>query len=281
MENKKLTDNRLSWDERAKIHYHSNFYDVESLTKDSKKITDVAKRDYEVVKPYLPAPLSELSLLHLQCHIGTDTLSFARLGAKKVAGLDFSKESLHYAKVLAEKNNAPITYYLGDAQKASEVISDTYDVIITGTGAITWLSDLKSWAHSIAELLNDRGVFLVRDDHPLMTIFDFEGLEVKSNYFPNGKSIDYEASASYIHEGESLTATKNHNWPHSMEEITQALLEAGLTLTFIGEYPYSEWQALPQLVFNEKTKTYHMPKDSPQLPLTFAVVATKNSHSSF
>ncbi|WP_125761536.1 class I SAM-dependent methyltransferase [Companilactobacillus hulinensis] len=272
--NQDIIDNQENWNDRAEVHVKSKFYDVDNLIKNKSEISTVVKHDYDVLKPFLPnQSISGLDLLHLQCHIGTDTLSWKRLGSKKTFGLDFSENSLHYARHIAEQAQADITYVKGDARFASSKISDKFDVVVTSIGTITWLPDLQDWANSIYELLKDGGTFMIRDDHPILSALNFESMNITANYF-NTNVDTYESDESYTDNvGPKITHTKNHNWNHDFQEITSALLNAGLNIEFLGEYPKTEWQALSNLV--QTDDGYVLPKDAPQIPLTFAIVAKK------
>ena len=272
----KIAENRTSWNARADAHVRSAFYGVEELIASPSMITDVAKRDLSVLEPHLPASgMSGLSVLHLQCHIGTDTLSFKRLGAREVWGLDFSPTSLEHAREIARRAGETITYVEGDARFASDVINRSFDVIVTSTGTITWLPELENWSRSIARLLAPGGLFMLRDDHPLLDALGYEGLLVRENYFGGCGSIDYEENGSYAEDPacESLH-TVNHNWRHDFGEIVGCLLNAGLSIEAFDELPFAEWRALP---FLEKTEQgWTMPEDMPDIPLNFSIVARKN-----
>lgn len=271
----KLEDNRANWDDRAHVHARSKFYEVEKLVSDPTYISPVAQRDFEVLKPHLPnKSLAGLSVLHLQCHIGTDTLSWHRMGAHEVWGLDFSPASLSHARDIAARANAPITYVQGDAYHAVDAIDRTFDVIVTGTGAITWLPDLHEWAQSIAQLLADGGVFLLRDDHPLLDALGYESLTITEDYLSGTGSIDYESDESYTENSAGLIEhTMNHNWRHDFREILGSLLGAGLRIEAFDESPYAEWRALPFL--EETAHGWTMPANKPKIPLSFSVVARK------
>lgn len=269
-----LRDNQANWDDRAKVHLASDFYDVENLIADPTQITDTVQHDYAVLKPWLPQKtVAKLDLLHLQCHIGTDTLSWQRLGATHVTGLDFSPQSLEYARQIADRANAPLTYVEGDARFASQKIQSQFDVIVTSMGTITWLPELTSWAHSIAQLLKAGGTFLIRDDHPFLNALDFESLVVHTDYFNDGV-LTYDEDGSYTdHSAHKIQHTTNHNWNHDFQELTSALRDAGLTIEFLGEYDRTEWPALPDLI--QRDDWYVLPESAPRIPLTFALVVKK------
>lgn len=272
---RKLAENRDNWDDRAAVHAESAFYEVERLVSDPGYISGVARRDFEALSPLLPqASLAELSVLHLQCHIGTDTISWLRLGAREAWGLDFSPASLAHARRIAQRAGASATFVEGDARFASHAIDRDFDVVVTGTGAITWLPDLGDWAHSIADLLVPGGVFLLRDDHPLLDALGYESLTVTEDYLSGTGSIDYESDESYV-EGSAgkIAHTANHNWRHDFQEIVGSLLAAGLSIEAFRESPYAEWKALPLLVETEQGWT--MPEGMPKIPLSFAIAARK------
>lgn len=271
----RIAENRLNWDDRAEVHAASEFYEVEKLIADPAKVSGTAQRDYNVLRPHLPENgLAGASVLHLQCHIGTDTLSWVRLGAREVWGLDFSPASLDHARRIARRAGANVTYVQGDARHAADIIDRSFDVVVTGTGAICWLPDLGDWAHSIARLLVPGGVFLLRDDHPLLDALAYEGMTVTEDYLSGTGSIDYEDDGSYTENSEGAIAhTANHNWRHDFQEILGSLLEVGLVIEGFHELPYAEWHALP---FLERTNdVWTMPKGMPLIPLCFAVVARK------
>ncbi len=272
---RKLAENRDNWDDRAAVHAESAFYEVERLVSDPAYVSGVAQRDFEALSPHLPqAGLAGLSVLHLQCHIGTDTISWLRLGAREAWGLDFSPASLSHARSIARRAGANATFVEGDARFASNVIDRTFDVVVTGTGAITWFPDLGDWARSIADLLVPGGVFLLRDDHPLLDALGYESLTITEDYLGGRGSIDYESDGSYV-EGSAgrISHTANHNWRHDFQEIVGSLLAAGLSIETLRESPYTEWKALPFLV--ETKQGWTMPEGMPRIPLSFAVVARK------
>jgi len=278
-----VNENLENWNDRANIHANGEYGDLIKFAHDSQSITGTVRRDFEVLKPFLPKhSVAGQRLLHLQCHIGNDTLSWQRLGAKEIYGLDFSPKSLEYARDLANIGNATITYVQGDARYASKALFNKlgqFDVIVTSAGTITWLPDLSDWAQSIADLLAPEGVFMIRDNHPMLFALDNDGLEVKQSYF-SGTEVSYESDSSYVvndadDQQHTINHTKNYNWAHDFQEIISSLRKAGLTIEMLGEHDKTDWQALPMLTYNEANDEWVMPDGYPQLPLTFSIVARK------
>ena len=87
--------NRSNWDERVAGHWASDFYDIEGFKSGKSPLYQI---DIDAV-----GDLTGKSLIHLQCHIGTDTLGLARLGAD-VTGIDLSGESVKAARRLSEES---------------------------------------------------------------------------------------------------------------------------------------------------------------------------------
>lgn len=273
----KVRDNLANWNDRATLHAASAFYDVDGLVSDAQALTGVARRDLEVLAPHLPGGGVEgRSLLHLQCHIGTDTLSWWRMGAHPVWGLDFSPTSLAQARGIAARAGADITYVEGDARHAAEVIDRTFDVVVTSIGTICWLPELGEWARSIAALLAPGGVFLIRDDHPILDLLGYESTDrVLGDYSSDGVSDDYEDEASYTgEEGARVAHTQCHNWRHDFAEIVGSLLDAGLAIEALGEHPVSEWRCLPGVV-ELGDGLFGLPEGAHRFPLTFSLVARR------
>ncbi|MDO4437202.1 MAG: class I SAM-dependent methyltransferase [Coriobacteriaceae bacterium] len=279
-----IADNLASWEDRAHVHANGGYGDLTELITNPTCITGVAQRDFEALKPHLPnGSLAGLRLLHLQCHIGTDTICWPRLGAAEVWGLDFSPNALAYARDFAAQAGERVTFVQGDAREAFAALDnlrETFDVIVTSAGTITWLPELIAWAHSIAQLLAPGGVFMIRDDHPMLFALENSGLTVTQSCF-GGTACSYEESTTYVSapngegKGGELHHTRNHNWAHDFQEIVGALLGAGLVVESLREYDSSDWRALPMLEYFEDDESWRMPESLPQIPLTFSLVVRK------
>lgn len=279
-----INDNLASWNDRAHVHANGGYGDLDALASNPSYITGVAQRDFAVLAPHLPnQSIKGLRILHLQCHIGTDTICWHRMGAAEVWGLDFSSISLEYARKLAEKANVAVTFVQADVRKAAEALADqcgTFDAIATSAGTITWLPELTAWAKSIESLLAPGGVFAIRDDHPMLFALDNSGLSVVQDCF-GGTEVVYEEDSSYVTDpscegsGGKLTHTVNHNWAHDFQEIIGALLQAGLVLESLHEHDVADWRSLPMLEFDEDDEGWRMPDGLPRIPLTFSIIARK------
>jgi SAM-dependent methyltransferase len=250
-------------------------YDVEGLLADPIAISWVVENDLSVLAPFVPdAGVRGCSLLHLQCHIGTDTVSWARLGAVDVHGLDLSPNSLRHAAGIAEADGREVTWIEGDVRFASTLIHRRFDIIVTSTGTIVWLPELVSWARSIRDLLEPGALFLIRDHHPILGAMGFQPWDITDDYLGGGSSRRYEDSGTYTENSAGLVAhTLNHQWQHDLSEIVTALLSAGLHIEAFAELPYMDWPLFPGLV--PCPQGWTLPPGSPRIPLNFAIVARR------
>lgn len=272
-----LARNQENWDERADIHARSQMYDVEGFLADRSLISSVVRNDLAVLQPHLPSSgVSGRSLLHLQCHIGTDTISWARLGAVDVTGLDLSPNSLSHAQRIAERGGQAVTWVQGDARSASSLIDRQFDIVVTSAGTIVWLPDLSSWAHSIHDLLTPDGIFVIRDDHPILAAMEFQPWTISDDYLAGGGTRTYDDATTYTENTDvAIRQATNYEWRHDLGEVMTALLDADLRIEAVHELPYMDWRAFPGLIPDPRGWT--LPADLPRIPLNFAIVARRAS----
>lgn len=267
--------NLENWNDRVPIHVGSG-YNISGFTREVGHISEVVKYDLPYLTEHLTdGTVSGKSLCHLQCHIGTDTLSFARLGAV-VTGVDFSQPALDAAAALADEIGQPATWVQGDVLDAAALVGETFDVVYTSIGTITWLKDLNRWAQQIADLLVDGGVFYIRDGHPTLFTLD-ESVHppaLRYRYFANGLAQEWDDDSTYSGEG-TVEHSRTFEFPHSISEILSALLGAGLRIEAFHEGDTLPWEFSPHMLKTE-TGDYRWPDDlSSIIPCTFTVVARK------
>ncbi len=277
--------NRANWDDRARVHAASRAYDLDGLVADPTRISSVIADDLELLRPHLPPaanpdrPLAGLDVCHLQCHIGTDTLSLARLGGQ-LTGVDLSPQSLAIARDVAARAGADIRYVEAEVTGAAPAVGATFDHVHTSIGTICWLRDLSAWARTIAALLRPGGTFFFRDQHPILATLDdtvSDAVVPGYRYFPMppGRAWTYADGTTYTDgDAAQITAQRNYEWPHPVAEILQALLTAGLELVAIAEHDRLPWQALPVMV--EEDGAYVLPEPwRERVPLALSLVARK------
>lgn len=271
--------NRANWDDRARVHAASGEYAVQRLIDEPDRISDVVAHDLPVLTAYLPdGSLEGLDVVHLQCHIGTDTLSLARQGAR-LTGVDISPASLGVARDLAGRAGADIRYVECDVTEAAGAVGEQVDVVYTSIGTICWVRDLARWARAIAGLLRPGGVFYFRDAHPMLaTLEDLDSTDVvvRHRYFRGDLTMSFDNDATYTDGDHSLIRhTRNYEWHHAMSETVQALLDAGLRLRLLSEGRTLPWQYLPQMVFDGTDYVLPAPWTD-RVPLSTTLIATKD-----
>jgi len=271
-ESEHLEANRRNWDERVAGHLVA--YDTDGFVADAARISSVVRDDLALMTPHLPGgSVAGLTLAHLQCHIGTDTLSFARLGAR-VTGIDFSGEAIAAARGLAERAGLEARFVQATVDEASVAVTERFDIVYTSIGALTWLPDLAAWARSIRALLAPGGLFYVRDTHPMLATLDDERedglLIVRYPYFGGAEPLRFDNEFSYAGDAR-LTNTTNYEWPHPLSEIVGALLGEGLVIEALGEHDTLPWRALPHMV--PEGENWVLPEGRERVPLTFSLAA--------
>lgn len=260
--------------ERA-VPDHLIAYGAEAFADDPTAIW--ASTEAELLAPFVPGgSFAGVQMVHLQCHIGPDTISFARRGAQ-IVGTDLSGEAIAAATALAERAGTPNASFVQCANKdAPEVLGRRFDAGFTSVGVLAWLGDLDAWAATIHRLLRPGGIFLIYDGHPMMSAMQYEReddlLVAGEPYFATGEPVRFDDGVTYA----SSTPMENnvtYQWPHDLAEILTALLDAGLRIEAFGEHRTIPWQALPSLVPTEQG--WVLPEGSPSIPLMFSVVVRR------
>jgi SAM-dependent methyltransferase len=261
--------NRALWDEWTAIHVQSEFYDVEGFKRGDIKLHSLEREEV--------GDVAGKSLLHLQCHFGLGTLSWARLGAT-VTGADFSSKSIEAARSLSSELEIPASFVCSDIDHLPEVLSGRFDIVFTSYGVLPWLPDLKRWAGVIAHFLKPGGVFYIAEAHPISYIFDdaqgVSDLVIKYPYFARDEPIEWKTQGSYADRNAHVVQPVSYEWPHTIGDIINALIGAGLRIEFLHEFPYVTWQQLPFMV--EGSDGYwRLPDREASLPLLFSIRAGK------
>jgi SAM-dependent methyltransferase len=266
----RMDANRELWQRWTELHVPSDFYDVDGF------VADPDSRPFDPIVSELLGDVSGLRVLHLQCHFGMDTLRLARAGAE-VTGIDFSSAAIAEARELAGRLGVPATFIEGDVTAPpAELPRGAFDLVFTSYGVISWLPDLRPWAVTVAESLAPGGVFKMVDSHPFLWVFDDEAddpeLRVKYPYFMR-EALEWEEFGSYASPRGDYVGT-SHSWQHTFEEIVGSLVEAGLAIEGLREYPVLAWK-YTQAMVERGSGLFGLPEGQPELPLMFSLVARK------
>jgi len=271
--------NRQMWDERAPAHAASPGYSVDRFADDPEFLSYVVQFD----RPRL-GDLTGLRGVHLQCHIGTDTVSLARLGAQ-MTGLDFSPVALAEAKRIAEVAGVTVDFVEADTYDAVSVLgAGRFDLVFTGVGALCWLPDVRRWASVVAELLAPGGRLFVREGHPMLWALDDvrdDGLlAVRYPYFETAEPMAFTEEGTYVETDVTFVHNTSYSWNHGLGQIVSALLEHELVLTELVEHDSVPWEGLPGLmVRDDATEEYYLREHRERVPLTYTLQAMKPQFS--
>ena len=216
-------------------------------------------------------------LLHLQCHFGLDTLSWARLGAR-VTGVDFSAQAIATARQLAAEVELPAHFVCCDVLELPAHLGGDFDLVYTSRGVLGWLPDLERWAQVVAHFLRPGGIFYITELHPFVWPFDDdEGvteLRVRYPYFPRQRPLPFSVQGSYADPTAQVEQTVQYAWPHSLGEVVTALASNGLRIELLNEWPFLAW-SLPFLV-EHADGTWRLPEGmTGEIPLSFSLKASK------
>ncbi|QEV19269.1 class I SAM-dependent methyltransferase [Streptomyces alboniger] len=264
-----LETNRKRWDERVPIHLASDFYDVASFRAGKDALRDFERAEVGDVRGK--------SLLHLQCHVGMDTLSWARHGASRVVGLDFSEPAVEAARdFAAELGLTPeqATFVAADVYDAAQVVPDpSYDIVYTGVGALCWLPDIQRWAETAASLVAPGGFLYLAEFHPLTDILDdATGSRLEHDYFAREAWVE-EDPAGYVDSDTPTVHNRSVEWQHPIGEVVSALAAAGLRIDFLREHDMTLYRRFGALEIRDGA--YRFPEDRPRVPLMYSLKASK------
>jgi SAM-dependent methyltransferase len=232
--------NRRNWDERAAIHARNRtgFYPIDRL-----------KAGEDILQPIEAAEIGDVAgkrLIHLQCHIGLDTLCLARRGAI-VTGLDFSPTAIAAARALASELGIPAEFVESDVFGARERLSGSFDLAFVTWGTICWLPNIERWAQVVASLLAAGGALYLADAHPSALVLE----EIEGRILPHypwrvsaDKPLIFEDAQTYTGDATELVEKRNYEWIHPLSAIITGLIEAGLQLEFLHEHERLPWKLL-------------------------------------
>ncbi|GIF47733.1 methyltransferase family protein [Asanoa ferruginea] len=269
------TVNQANWDERAPAHAASPDYSLAEFGADPAFLS----RDVRFDLPRL-GDVRGLRGVHLQCHIGTDTISLSRLGAR-MTGLDFSTASIAEARKLAERLGDPTEFVESDVYAAADVLpNESFDLVFTGIGALCWLPSVQRWAQVVARLLKPGGRLFIREGHPVLWSIDdarADGadLVIRYPYFETADPLVYVEGGTYVETDAVFTENETHSWNHGLGEIVTALFDHGLRLTMLVEHDSAPWEGLPGRMVRGDDLEWRLTEGRARVPLTYTLQAVK------
>lgn len=256
--------NRSLWNRWTPIHEKSAFYDVAGFRAGASTLKPVEVEELGSVEGK--------SLLHLQCHFGLDTLSWARRGAR-VTGVDLSDTAIDLARTLAREEGVDARFLRSDLYSLPEVLEEEFDVVFTSYGVLPWLPELERWGKVVARHLKPGGTFYLVEFHPMAEAVDADGRTLRYPYFHAPEPLEMEQHGSYADPSAELSHPA-YFWCHTLGDVVCALTGAGLRIEFLHEFPYSVYDTFPFAEEREPGRWW--PRESAgSLPLMFSVRATR------
>jgi SAM-dependent methyltransferase len=252
-----LEMNRAAWDRRAKVHFESAFYDVPGFLAGNTSLREIELAELPDVKGR--------RLLHLQCHFGLDTLSWARLGAH-CTGVDISPVAIGQARQLARRAGLDAEFVCSDVYGFRSASPGAFDLVLTSYGALCWLPDLDKWAEVVASNLAAGGTFYMVEFHPVYDLiagYDYFGSRIP----------DVEESGTYTENGAEAVA-KTATWAHPFSSVVNALVGAGLRVERLNEFPFSPYNCFEGLVEREPGRFYLQDRGR-DVPLVYSLLGSK------
>lgn len=229
--------NRKLWNDKTPFHLKSDFYKVESFIAGATSLNPVELD--------LLGQVEGLSILHLQCHFGMDTLSLARMGAK-VTGVDIADVAIQAARDLSENIQAPAEFINCNIYDLPNYLDQQFDLVFTSYGTIGWLPDLNRWASLIFRYLKPGGRFIMAEFHPFIWMFDQEFKHIEYSYFNQGP-IEEEITGSYA-DPDALVSNNSISWNQSLGEVISALLKSNMAIRSFQEHDFSPYNILSNSV---------------------------------
>ena len=262
--------NQQRWNEMVGVHEKSAFYNVAGFKAGRNTITPLEREELGNV--------AGKSLLHLQCHFGMDTMSWARLGAK-VTGVDYSERAIELAQALAKELAINAHFVRSNIYDLPDdnLIPGKFDIVYTALGVLGWLPDLKHWGKVIAHYLKPGGTFYILEAHPFMFTVDENSPDLKVVYpYFSSDALKFDNEHTYADSVTVLTNKTEYGWNHSFSEIFNALLSAGLSIDFLHEFAFCGWQYFSDMETGEDGWSRFKDEGKRnKVPLMFSLKATK------
>lgn len=271
--NEHFAANRLNWDDRAELHASdtTGSYRIAQVVAGGSCLHALEAREI--------GDVAGLDIVHLQCHIGLDTLSLKHLGAGSVTGLDFSPKAIAAARDFAAKAGAEARFVEASVYDAPQALGATYDMAFVTWGAINWLDDIFAWARVVAAVLKPGGRLYLLEGHPQMNQFDAKDGAAALTFSwrtPAAEPLVFDDAQTYTGDARPIANTRCYEWIHPLSDIVNALISAGLAIDFLNEHDHVVWQAFPFLE-ERPGDEFYLPDGMVKFPLSFSIGATKRA----
>jgi SAM-dependent methyltransferase len=251
--------NREGWDRRALVHIDSKFYDVDGFLAGASSLREIELAELQDV--------SGKKLLHLQCHFGLDTLSWTRVGAI-CTGVDISPVAIRSAQELTSRVGLSADFVCASVYDFDVSYRGPFDIVFTSYGVLCWLPDLKQWAEVVASSLAPGGRFYIVEFHPI------NDLLAGYSYFAKPHP-DIDEEGTYTENGANAVA-KLATWAHPLSSVINALVDVGIQIDWVNEFPFSPYNCFDDMVERETGRFYCSYRGN-DLPIIYSICGSKTS----
>jgi SAM-dependent methyltransferase len=253
--------NRRQWAERLPVHLASEFYDVAAFKAGRSSLRSIELEEVGAV--------ADRDLLHLQCHFGLDTISWARLGAR-VTGVDFEPGAIETARTLANELGVAARFVCSTIDDLPNALDAEFDLVFASYGVLMWLPDLDRWAQVVAQFLRPGAVFQLVEFHPVVGALGDSEPTLQPYSFLDGP-LRWEHDTDYADPSHVLEHP-SYEWVHRVGDIVNALVHAGLVLESLREHLVAPEQFRPYMVKDpEDDRWWRIPGDP--IPLSYSLRA--------
>lgn len=262
---KQFEANKTLWNNRVASHLDTELYDLENFKKGKCSLNNI---ELEVLPD-----VDGKSMLHIQCHFGQDSISWARRGAK-VTGTDISEDAIQTARQLSRELDANCEFIVSNTYDLPKNHEGQYDIVFASYGVIGWLPDMDELGKVVSQFVKPGGKFVLVEFHPVVWMFndDFTALTYPYNNFG---MLEFETSTTYADDKIELESRKEYNWNHGLGEVINGMTKAGLTLKQLKEYDYSPYRVFPNMF--EVENGYQIEGYDGIIPMVYALEMEKSS----
>ncbi|MEM7139699.1 MAG: methyltransferase [Actinomycetota bacterium] len=251
--------NNAWWEERSPIHAASEFYRSGAGGLEDFEWDDLGSVDGSTI-------------VHPQCHIGTDTTSLAAAGARTV-GIDFAATAIDAAHPRAESLGLGdrCEWFVGDVYDAADAVEGRqFDLVYTGKGALCWLPDMARWAAQMWALCRPGGRLYLSEFHPSQDQLHDDDTSFFRDYFPVGGEV-FDEPGSYADRDAVTEDNLVVDFIHPLSEVITALLEVGFSLRAFREFPFIVYPRWPWLEERDEG-VWVVPDGTPSIPLMYSLL---------
>lgn len=265
MLNKYFQNNRKLWDEMAVVHKDS-YSEIHAVLRGKSVLRDPERTEL--------GNIAGKSLLHIQCHIGTDSISLSYEGAQ-VTGTDFSSESIAIARDLAKRTQRDIDFIIYPNSELEQCISSTFDIVYMSRGVLCWNNNIYELMKSIYRLLKPGGFFYIQEIHPMLGTLNESGpdIHIKFPYFHTNEPTRWDDNYDYSAPDTQL-GHPSFEWIWPISDIVNSVSEAGMRIEFFNEFDYLFYKATDYMEKNSKDYWF-IPGLESKFPLMFSLKARK------